>query len=157
MSDLNPTPWRMWKRSEASGGYTIHIIDDNGEVFESGLGEEATRRIVACVNACAGIPTEPLEEEKPTLDAFQKLSDLMATAFSTKHPAMLDWVRCVFAFREAEQRAEAAEARAADLLAACKKGLAHIESCKGTVHEGSYAAREKMEEAIERAEGEGCG
>lgn len=45
-------PWKL------SG--TGHVIAD-GKVVCDGTTEETARRIVACVNACAGIPTEALE------------------------------------------------------------------------------------------------
>lgn len=55
--------WRF-KHEGGRDGYCI-FDDDNFAVAEafygSGEGKEVARHIVACVNACAGIPTEDLE------------------------------------------------------------------------------------------------
>lgn len=70
----------------SGGGIAIDAIDPaDGELFEvcevwgvdsdtvlDGRAKDNARRIVACVNACAGIPTSDLEDIKlrPTLDAY---------------------------------------------------------------------------------------
>jgi hypothetical protein len=71
MTDHTPTPWAV--KTEGTG-ITL-IVDDQGLIIaqvtgyvrnsiESGKGEakENARRIVACVNACVGIPTETLDK-----------------------------------------------------------------------------------------------
>jgi len=68
MPDHTPEPWEV----ERDGGMlylvtksrqVIALLSDDGRAERSGLeGTEAdARRIVACVNATAGIPTERLE------------------------------------------------------------------------------------------------
>ena len=61
-----PEPWRTAARS----GFPFHIDDARGESVAMMLadddhdeqrGLDNARRIVACVNACAGIPTDQLE------------------------------------------------------------------------------------------------
>ena len=61
-----PEPWRTAERS----GFPFHIDDARGESVAVMLadddhdeqrGLDNARRIVACVNACAGIPNEQLE------------------------------------------------------------------------------------------------
>lgn len=49
---MTKTPWKL------SG--TGHVVGE-GRVVCDGTSEEDARRIVACVNACEGIPTEVLE------------------------------------------------------------------------------------------------
>ncbi len=41
-----------------------------GEVFDGDFTEANARRIVACVNACAGIPNEQLERGLPAMNAL---------------------------------------------------------------------------------------
>lgn len=58
-------PWKVWGRT-VSGQKGLLIEDRHGEsialVHEGGTNDEAdARRIVACVNACKGIPTDVLE------------------------------------------------------------------------------------------------
>jgi hypothetical protein len=55
-------PWEVVMNRNAMG----HSIKrpDGGSVVLGALNYEDARRIVACVNACAGIPTEMLEDAK---------------------------------------------------------------------------------------------
>jgi len=70
-----PEPWRTAERS----GFPFHIDDARGESVAMMLadddhdeqrGLDNARRIVACVNACAGIPTEMLEERRECAGAW---------------------------------------------------------------------------------------
>ena len=57
-----PEPWR----TDAKGGFPqdVHDADDNlvAACSEANFGDANARRIVVCVNACAGITTENLED-----------------------------------------------------------------------------------------------
>lgn len=58
----SPTPWS----TETSGGLPLDIHDQNGLLVARVLplplaGEEIAKRIVACVNALAGLPQECLD------------------------------------------------------------------------------------------------
>ena len=69
-------PWATEYRKTALGQYSQEVFDSEGQVIASmawypvkvsetttATNREANaRRIVACVNACAGIPTEALED-----------------------------------------------------------------------------------------------
>ncbi len=70
-----PEPWHTAERS----GFPFHIDDARGESVAMMLadddhdeqrGLDNARRIVACVNACAGIPTEMLEERRECAGAW---------------------------------------------------------------------------------------
>ena len=49
-----------WSYGEDNDGW---YVEKDGLQIAHGLTEEDARRIVACVNACAGIPTDVLEDE----------------------------------------------------------------------------------------------
>lgn len=70
----SPEPWRSWAPADgdcakddtgetyAAGDLSRSMYDTTGRIILSSCGNKAdARRIVACVNACAGIPTEALE------------------------------------------------------------------------------------------------
>ena len=72
-----PEPWQMWWPEKHDNdewvptGYPItqdvvRLLDDDGctlpPMLAAGNTEANARRIVACVNACAGIPNEALED-----------------------------------------------------------------------------------------------
>ena len=85
-----PEPWRTAERS----GFPFHVDDARGESVAMMLadddhdeqrGLDNARRIVACVNACAGISTENLEDNKPIIElarayneALRQRDDLLA-------------------------------------------------------------------------------
>jgi hypothetical protein len=67
MPELCPTPWRLecdapWV-PEADRGHSWYVLDANGDLVDEGdiKTMEICRRIVACVNACAGIDTSVLD------------------------------------------------------------------------------------------------
>ncbi len=67
-----PTPWRISEKQIGETVYRCEIIDANGQrvllqEVESKPEHEVLVRIVACVNACAGLPLEDLEEDKDVL------------------------------------------------------------------------------------------
>ncbi len=57
-----PEPWKV--KEDKMAGLLAWDIDSNSGLitFESLISQEDARRIVACVNACAGISTEELEK-----------------------------------------------------------------------------------------------
>jgi hypothetical protein len=80
----SPEPWRIEDRKDSDYDKYVTILDANNvEVIEGGLsGEDCcacaghpamlpidAERIVACVNACRGIPTEELAKYPNGLDA----------------------------------------------------------------------------------------
>lgn len=64
MDKYTPEPWKVRKDGDE---YYIEILSKySGHLCQLGSGcfsKEDARRIVACVNACAGIETETLESE----------------------------------------------------------------------------------------------
>lgn len=64
MSEHTAEPWKLTRKNPALSvglrGETPHL--DIGRIFTGSIeGVANARRIVACVNACAGLPTEELE------------------------------------------------------------------------------------------------
>lgn len=57
-TEHTPKPWSYGEDND--GWY----VEKDGLQIAHGLSEEDARRIVACVNACAGLPTEVLERYK---------------------------------------------------------------------------------------------
>lgn len=62
-------PWRIELIDLYEGGAGIQIVTSRGEVvadnqtyYPHAIDPDVARRIVACVNACIGIPTEELED-----------------------------------------------------------------------------------------------
>lgn len=72
-SGHTPEPWRAsdYATSGGSSGACIMVGDDTVldlpycEAWSSEVQDANARRIVACVNACAGIPTDKLEQLTP--------------------------------------------------------------------------------------------
>lgn len=67
MSNHAPEPWKYTEDNDYGDAYE-KIVDANGDVVANNVGyyphavtKENQRRIVACVNACTGVPTEKLE------------------------------------------------------------------------------------------------
>lgn len=55
MADHSPEPWHV------SLGFDHHeIVDANGKMLATSQNKYVLERIVACVNACKGVPTEEL-------------------------------------------------------------------------------------------------
>jgi hypothetical protein len=70
MSEHTKEPWKVQKDfnnifalSHGESGITIHIAKVNNTQVEGGQNEASANaeRIIACVNACAGITTEALQ------------------------------------------------------------------------------------------------
>jgi hypothetical protein len=87
-----PTPWRV------AGGPRMKYIESrigNGQiqeiascmVCEHGDLEENARRIVACVNACDGVPTEVLESGCLLWAQWQDMPDVKTYAIRINWPA----------------------------------------------------------------------
>ncbi len=74
-------------------------MSTGADFMEAGEQQANARRIVACVNACAGIPTDALEKGRLSSDAF----------------------------RLEESRADKAEQDRDDLLAAARRVLAKLD------------------------------
>lgn len=58
-----PEPWALRDESQKGHGFSIYSPQSpywSSEVAHY-IGEKDAKRIIACVNACAGIPTEALE------------------------------------------------------------------------------------------------
>jgi hypothetical protein len=95
------------------------VICDNAQYYAKPISAENARRIVACVNACAGIATQTLELTsvgyiKDHLDNYQKLAILVKRLIENAHifPSAME-VDC-YEF-DGEEWADEAEA----LLKAC--------------------------------------
>lgn len=61
--DSSPTPWKVvaFEPDDLDQGSWYEIRDCNDQHVETMIDEEDARRIVACVNACAGIDDDTLE------------------------------------------------------------------------------------------------
>lgn len=69
-------------------GHLIELCECWGEVvdkFETEQSRANARRIVACVNACAGIPTEELEAVGRSQSQQDRLQTLEAVAIVLRH------------------------------------------------------------------------
>ena len=96
MTDHTEEPWRVGKLShprdyekvrETAGPLDIVVDTETGLYVLASCNlnfpEDAkanARRIVACVNACAGISTENLEQNKPIKEGLHGLNDRIRTA-----------------------------------------------------------------------------
>jgi hypothetical protein len=83
-----PPPWRVYGRRFYAGETLVGTIDggyrnDNDD----------PRRIVACVNACEGIPTEELEKAAAQTDDRVRLSNLTYIAEQAGMTAYLEMSR----------------------------------------------------------------
>lgn len=82
----SPGPWHVQDNTEEPGGQLLVDSPYDGAVAICGVADKEpgvarvlhdnARRIVACVNACAGIPTEALEQGvvREALEALARLS-----------------------------------------------------------------------------------
>lgn len=62
-----PTPWEVVIRDEDDADINATRKDGWYVTLAMNIGHENARRIVACVNACAGISTENLEQNLPLI------------------------------------------------------------------------------------------
>ena len=69
MSKNTPEPWKLCRNDQSVGdarGYAVCDVWPRGDdQLANEEGKDNARRIVACVNACAGLPTEQLESSPP--------------------------------------------------------------------------------------------
>lgn len=84
-----PEPWSIGRYDEISAstsdnfGGRINLVGVSTPITAGPDMDEAkanARRIVACVNACAGINTENLEQNKPLLSGLRSLNDRIRNA-----------------------------------------------------------------------------
>jgi hypothetical protein len=73
-------PWAV--HQDASGDLFISAVEDGKWVAEIGCpgedgAEQDARRIVACVNACAGISTGNLEQNAPVIELANKYNQVI--------------------------------------------------------------------------------
>lgn len=80
------TPWKLHYDVEAEW---TEIQDSSGNVIEVFYCFETARRIVAAVNACAGIPTDVLESGSKIIADYEKLQRQNAELLS-----LLEVSRC---------------------------------------------------------------
>lgn len=109
MSAHTKEPWRIAEDAE----FGLHIVDVDGR--HVAMTREAIRRVAACVNSCAGIPTETLESTRDwqaagvaTAETLKQQRDELLAALKEvvrisdrKHDA---WDRAHAAIAEAEGR-----------------------------------------------------
>jgi len=117
-----PEPWAAYQDGKIEFGNINHFIKSlAGDLISYGhLSKDDARRIVACVNACAGIDTSHLEKYGLP-DFAQKISDLREQRDSFKDAAEYN-----------KRRAEDAEKQRDELLADLR-GIAAIAHCGGLV------------------------
>lgn len=94
MTSYTPEPWTVTENLP-SGSYgpsltirkdrQIVIASLTGSALHNGQAPGNARRIVACVNACAGIPTEALEGGAVS-DAMKALQAMANVQSSRRHP-----------------------------------------------------------------------
>lgn len=67
MSKHTPEPWKLCRNDQSVGdarGYAVCDVWPRGDdQLASEEGEDNARRIVECVNACRGLPTDELEQK----------------------------------------------------------------------------------------------
>lgn len=97
MSEHSPEPWRLVGADTDSDFGTTQIVDASGRriVWPGAVGTINAHRIVACVNACRGIPTAQLEcfgvatlggpLPQSSIDAFANV--LRAHGYAVTEPA----------------------------------------------------------------------
>jgi len=68
----SPEPWKVEPSDEHEGRFEIDHAGYGSVPGCDGLFEEDARRIAACVNACAGVPTELIEavDQKEIISAI---------------------------------------------------------------------------------------
>lgn len=62
-----PEPWSFIERGDCGAGAEADLSVEKDDALRGYLSLDDARRIVACVNACAGIPTEQIEQMRFSL------------------------------------------------------------------------------------------
>ena len=80
MSKHTPEPWKLCRNDQSVGdarGYAVCDVWPRGDdQLASEEGKDNARRIVACVNACRGLPTDELEQKGIVAAAGTQLLDV---------------------------------------------------------------------------------
>lgn len=147
MTHHTPEPWATDYRERPDGMFAQEVFDANGETIAtlawfpvySGVGtttnrEANARRIVACVNACAGLETETLENitmlGETLLDRFE-LRNKQEAELTSKCEEMLAALEAISAVAD-QERGNAIEMKEmADAAIAKAKGGAAINKITG--------------------------
>ena len=106
MSDYTPEPWHIGALESGR----VAIDGPNGEEVTGWLEQEEAHRILACVNACAGVSTEVLHRVSvsQTLAENERLREALEAMLHCAHPAYVgdDFLReRLIAAREAARTA----------------------------------------------------
>ena len=148
-----PEPWHLCEVENETGRIKhlvpvdaekmslLTIVENDQATFAAIYNDDDARRIVACVNACVGIPTDELETagrlaaaEESTLRSIQRQRD------SFKYAAEYN-----------KRRAEDAEKQRDELLAALELYLAHASEPECAIWR---YVQQKARAAIESVKGE---
>lgn len=131
MSEHTKEPWEAFTKCPGECCWALRSAtkDEHGEKEEISFPEmsgEDARRIVACVNACAGISTENLEDNKPLAEGLRGLNERIRQAEQQRDTAWQE-------LREIRQQInanpeEATADEAARVVAQRDKLLAALES-----------------------------
>lgn len=132
-----PEPWAAYQDGKIEFGNINHFIKSlAGDLVSYGhLSKDDARRIVACVNACAGIDTSHLEKYGLP-DFAQKISDLRDQRDSFKDAAAYN-----------KQRAEDAERQRDELISDvehCYRMLLSEPDTKGALFKAENILREAI-------------
>jgi hypothetical protein len=66
MSKHSPEPWKVVNDElQDANGEEVIFLTGEWEIEGWTMAPQDLRRIIACVNACRGIPTEKLEQQLP--------------------------------------------------------------------------------------------
>jgi hypothetical protein len=84
----SPEPWRVSASGFLCSATNLVLIDSRGDVPPADL-----RRIVACVNACAGIPTAALEAGAlaKALDALKSAQSVLSAVSAASLVDRSEW------------------------------------------------------------------
>ena len=152
-AEHTPGPWRYeeYPPQVLSEDYCIAVSDDTGEYSAPGNQPEANaRRIVACVNYCAGVPNEILKDSSAGGD----LNSLIASINELRAERGTERARNEALVDALEEITDAAKAvaGAGDILANTerqKKNLMNLNYCIGEAIEALARAALASTESVE--------
>jgi hypothetical protein len=156
-----PEPWKLYRNDQSVGDVVGHAVCDvwprGDDHIASEEGKANARRIVACVNACRGLPTDELEAKGVVSAVGNQLLDMDRKLHKAEVAAATWGDR---ATKEASRAADL-QAQVDELLAAAKHLLSNamINCCgewQGAFVEGTDITEycQPLQDAINKITGE---